>query len=79
MPLADPRWRIEILDGPTALTQDFATNLIADTFAGVFVCSYTKGASPTDFNLVSWKRANMQAHRSVESRLYMALLHDIKP
>lgn len=59
-------------------TQNLATNLIADAFAGVLVRSYQKRASSTDLNLVLWKRANMQAHRSVKSRLYMAPLHDIK-
>lgn len=67
-----------MLDGHAVPTQDFATNLIADAFPGVLVCSCPKGASSTDLNLVLWKRANMQAHRSVESRLYMTPLHDIK-
>ena len=53
--LADPGWRVRMLDGQTAPTQALANSLIADGFAGLLTRSYAKGASASDFNIVLWK------------------------
>lgn len=53
--LADPGWRTKMLNSQTVPTQDFAAHLIANSFAGVLIRSYAKGASATDFNIVLWQ------------------------
>lgn len=52
--LADPAWRMKMLDGQTVPTQDFSRALIADRFAGLLIQSFAKGAAPFDFNIVLW-------------------------
>jgi RES domain-containing protein len=52
--LADPAWRMKMLDGQPVPTQDFASALIADRFAGLLIQSFAKGASPLDLNIVLW-------------------------
>ena len=52
--LADPAWRMKMLDSLTMPTQDFAGSLIADGFAGLLIRSFAKGASASDFNIVLW-------------------------
>ena len=52
--LADPAWRMKMLDGQSVPTQDLARALIADRFAGLLIKSYAKGASSSDFNIVLW-------------------------
>ena len=52
--LADPAWRMKMLDGQSVPTQDLAHNLIADRFVGLLIQSFAKGASSSDFNIVLW-------------------------
>ncbi|MCI2400962.1 RES family NAD+ phosphorylase [Aliiroseovarius subalbicans] len=52
--LADPAWRTRMLDGQAVPTQDFASRLIADSFAGLLIRSFAKGAPASDFNIVLW-------------------------
>jgi len=52
--LADPAWRLRMLDGQPVPTQEFAQSLIADGFAGLLIRSFAKGASISDFNIVLW-------------------------
>lgn len=52
--LADPAWRMKMLDGQPVPTQDLASALIADGFAGLLIQSLAKGASSSDFNIVLW-------------------------
>ena len=52
--LADPAWRIKMLDGQPVPTQDLATALITDGFVGLLIQSFAKGASSLDFNIVLW-------------------------
>ncbi|SMX51214.1 RES family NAD+ phosphorylase [Actibacterium lipolyticum] len=52
--LADPAWRMMMLDGQSVPTQDLARALIADTFVGLLIRSFAKGASASDFNIVLW-------------------------
>ena len=52
--LADPAWRMKMLDGQSVPTQDFARALIADRFAGLLIQSFAKGASSSDFKIVLW-------------------------
>ena len=52
--LADPAWRMKMLDGQPVPTQDLARALIADRFAGLLIQSFAKGASPLDLNIVLW-------------------------
>ena len=52
--LADPAWRMRMLDGQSVPTQDLARALIADGFAGLLIQSFAKGASSSDFNIVLW-------------------------
>ncbi len=54
--LADPGWRLAMLEGRRAPTQDFACNLIAEEYAGLLVRSFAKGAMET--NLVLWNWSN---------------------
>ena len=53
--LADAAWRIKMLNGQSVPTQDFATRLIADGFAGLLIRSYAKGAGINDLNIVLWR------------------------
>ncbi|MFN3146438.1 MAG: RES family NAD+ phosphorylase [Paracoccaceae bacterium] len=53
--LADPGWRLAMLEGRRVPTQDFAGDLIAAGFAGLLVQSFAKGATNADLNLVLWK------------------------
>lgn len=53
--LADPGWRLSMLEGQRVPTQDFARNLIAEGYAGLLVGSFAKGAGDADLNLVLWK------------------------
>lgn len=52
--LADPAWRTRMLEGQAVPTQDFASKLIADKFAGLLIRSFAKGARASDFNIVLW-------------------------
>ncbi|WP_300038707.1 RES family NAD+ phosphorylase [uncultured Roseobacter sp.] len=52
--LADPAWRMKMLEGQSIPTQDLARALIADRFAGLLIKSFAKGASSSDFNIVLW-------------------------
>lgn len=52
--LADPAWRMRMLDGKSVPSQDFGHSLIADGFAGLLIRSFAKGASPLDLNIVLW-------------------------
>lgn len=52
--LADPAWRMKMLEGQPVPTQGLARALIADRFAGLLIQSFAKGASPSDFNIVLW-------------------------
>ena len=52
--LADPAWRMKMLDGQLVPTQELARSLIADRFAGLLIKSFAKGASSSDFNIVLW-------------------------
>ncbi|KPQ13067.1 MAG: hypothetical protein HLUCCO18_18505 [Rhodobacteraceae bacterium HLUCCO18] len=52
--LADPGWRLAMLEGQRVPTQDFASNLIAAGYAGLLVRSFAKGARDADLNLVLW-------------------------
>ncbi|PWL19961.1 MAG: hypothetical protein DCO98_11810 [Altererythrobacter sp. XM-24bin4] len=56
--LADPAWRMKMLDGQPVPTQDFASALIADRFAGLLIQSFAKGASSLDLNIVLWAWTN---------------------
>lgn len=55
--LADPGWRVKMLEGRPVPTQDFARKLIAEGFAGLLSRSYAKGTSRTNLNLVLWRWA----------------------
>jgi len=52
--LADPAWRMKMLDGQPVPTQDLARALIADGFAGLLIRSFAKGVSSSDVNIVLW-------------------------
>ncbi|MEE4210542.1 MAG: RES domain-containing protein, partial [Parvularcula sp.] len=52
--LADPGWRLAMLEGRRVPTHDFASNLIAEGYAGLLVRSFTKGTTGADLNLVLW-------------------------
>ncbi len=52
--LADPGWRLAMLEGRRVPTQDLARNLIAEGYAGLIVRSFAKGATEADLNLVLW-------------------------
>ncbi|MDF9302096.1 RES family NAD+ phosphorylase [Tritonibacter mobilis] len=52
--LADPAWRMKMLDGDKVPTQDLARALIRDGFAGLLIRSFAKGATAADFNIVLW-------------------------
>lgn len=52
--LADPAWRMKMLEGQSVPTQELARALIADRFVGLLIKSFAKGASPSDFNIVLW-------------------------
>ncbi len=53
--LADPGWRMKMLQGQTVPTQDFAASLITNGFAGLLIRSYTNCASENNFNVVLWQ------------------------
>lgn len=53
--LADPGWRMAMLDGHPMPTQDFARGLISDGFAGLLIQSFAKGATETNLNIVLWR------------------------
>jgi RES domain-containing protein len=53
--LADPGWRLAMLEGRRVPTQEFARALIAEGYAGLLVRSFAKGAVDTDLNLVLWR------------------------
>ena len=52
--LADPAWRMKILDGQVVPTHELAHALIADRFAGPLFKSCAKGASSSGFNIILW-------------------------
>ncbi len=52
--LADPGWRMKMIQGEPVPTQDFANQLIAQGFAGMLIRSFAKGALATDLNLILW-------------------------
>lgn len=53
--LADPGWRLAMLEGRRVPTQDLAFDLISGGYAGLLVRSFAKGARDADLNLVLWK------------------------
>ncbi|MCB1362366.1 MAG: RES family NAD+ phosphorylase [Rhodobacter sp.] len=53
--LADPAWRMAMLDGRPVATQDFARALIAEGFAGLLIRSFAKGATEHSLNIVLWR------------------------
>ncbi|MCC5954626.1 MAG: RES family NAD+ phosphorylase [Natronohydrobacter sp.] len=53
--LADPGWRIPMLDGKTSPTQVFARTLVADGFAGLLTRSFAQGTSASNLNIVLWR------------------------
>ncbi|SMY09864.1 RES family NAD+ phosphorylase [Flavimaricola marinus] len=53
--LADPAWRMKMLDGQPVPTQNLASALIADRFAGLLIQSFAKGALSSDFHIVLWR------------------------
>lgn len=53
--LRDRGWRLAMLEGQHAATQEFARKLIAEGYAGLLVQSFAKGAVDTDLNLVLWQ------------------------
>jgi len=53
--LADPGWRIKMLEGLSVPTQTLARSLIADGFAGLLIRSFAKGTSAVDHNIVLWR------------------------
>ena len=53
--LADPSWRMKMIEGQAVPTQSFARALIKDGFAGLLVRSFAKGAAATDLNIVLWR------------------------
>lgn len=63
--IADPGWRSKMLVGQNVPTQDFASSLIANGFAGLLVRSYAKGASSIDFNIVLWRWSGRDCALSV--------------
>ena len=52
--LADPEWRMKMLDGQLVPTRKLARALISDQFAGLLFKSFAKGASSSDFSIVLW-------------------------
>jgi len=56
--LADPGWRLAMLEGRRVPTQDFARDLIAGGYSGLLVRSFAKGAMGADLNLVVWDWSN---------------------
>lgn len=52
--LADPGWRLAMLEGRRVPAQDFASNLIAEEYAGLLVRSFAKSAMETNLNLALW-------------------------
>lgn len=53
--LADPAWRIAMLEGRLVPTQDLASELLGRRFAGLLTRSFAKGASEANLNLVLWR------------------------
>lgn len=53
--LADPGWRLAMLEGRHVPAQDFASTLIGEGYAGLLVRSFAKGAVDADLNLVLWR------------------------
>lgn len=53
--LADPAWRMAMLEGRSAQTQDLGRALISKRFAGLMVRSFAKGASDASLKLVLWR------------------------
>ncbi|MFZ7093831.1 RES family NAD+ phosphorylase [Primorskyibacter sp. 2E233] len=53
--LADPGWRMAMLNGRPVPTQDFAKALIADGYVGCLVRSFAHGATEANLNLVLWQ------------------------
>lgn len=52
--LADPGWRLAMLEGQRVPTQDFARDVIAWGYSGILVRSFAKGAVDVDYTLVLW-------------------------
>lgn len=52
--LADPGWRLAMLEGRRVPTQEFVRDLIAEGYSGLLVRSFAKGATGADLNLVLW-------------------------
>ena len=53
--LADPAWRLKMLDGQPVPTQDLSARLIAQGFAGLLVRSFAKGLTAAEMNIVLWR------------------------
>jgi RES domain-containing protein len=53
--LADPGWRVAMLEGRQVPTQDVSRALIAEGYSGLLVRSFAKGATDADLNLVLWR------------------------
>ena len=70
--LADPAWRVRMMEGRDVPTQNFASDLITKGFAGLLIRSFAKGATATDLNLVLWRWTGDRCDLSVvddENRL----------
>lgn len=53
--LADPGWRVKMLEGHAVPTQDFACALVTAGFTGLLIRSFAKGASELNLNIVLWR------------------------
>jgi hypothetical protein len=63
--LADPGWRLAMLEGRRVPTQDFARDLIVEGYSGLLVRSFAKGATETNVNLVLWNWSNQRSSLDV--------------
>lgn len=53
--LADDGWRTRMLAGEAVPTQELASQLLSDGYAGLLVRSFARGALTDELNLVLWK------------------------
>lgn len=53
--LADPGWRLKMLDARPVPTQSFAHRLSVDGFAGLLTRSFAQGATASSLNIVLWR------------------------
>ena len=53
--IGDPGWRLKMNAGESVPTQEFATKLREEGYAGLLVRSFAPGTTPADLNLVLWR------------------------